>query len=154
MPRTYNIPKRSVFNYSYSKRYYLTHPWKFVHHFFQNLRHAYCRAVYGWTWEDAWNLNDWLLAVLPPMLRHIAENGVAYPGPYTKFDTAEKWDNHLHELANTLESLQEQNWESRNEIPVNDKMWYPREIELIQEREQLLIDTFKIIGENFNYYWD
>ena len=154
MPHTYNIPKHSVFKCSYSKRYYLTHPWKFVYHFFQNLQHAYRRAVYGWTWEDAWNLNDWLLAVLPPMLRCIAEEGMAYPGPGTKFGTPEKWHSHLHELANTLESLQEQNWEKRNEFSTDNKMWWIREKELVQERNRLLVDTFTTFGKNFNHYWD
>lgn len=108
------LTKNSVWTWSYSTRYYLTHPWKWFRELFRNIKDMWHRSIYGWTWMDVWNLNDWLLGVLPDMLRHMADHGSAYPG--TKpFDTATKWHNWLHSNADVLESLQEKNWYSQNE---------------------------------------
>lgn len=101
--------KLSVFNYSYCKRYYLFHPWKLVKEFFQNCYHGWRRAIYGWTWEDCWNLEDWLFTILPPMLRHMADHGSGYPGN-DEFDTPEKWSKWLHDTADTLEHLSDEDW--------------------------------------------
>ena len=178
------IKKRSVFNYSYSKKYLLTHPWKFIKEFFQNCNHAWRRAIYGWTWEDCWNLDDWLLNILPEMLRHMADYGSAYPGfknEEVDFSTPEKWDDWLHSMADVLESLQEENWFSQNEYEeefhkqselhrskgnksiteMNDEdfdtlreLYFARIDELTKERKKLLIDTFSKLGQHLDCLWD
>lgn len=178
------INKRSVFNYSFCKRYYLTHPWKFIKEFFQNCNHAWRRAIYGWTWEDCWNLENWLLNILPEMLRYMADYGSGYPG-FEPFETPEKWNDWLHSMADVLESLQEENWYSQNEyeeefhkqcdfnrktsktenvitITWSDrkdfdtikKLYFARTEELTKEREKLLIDTFTKLGKYLPILWD
>jgi len=104
----------NVFNWCYSTRYYLTHPWKWVSELFRNIRDAYHRARYGWCYTDVWELGYWLLAILPPMLRHMAEHGCGFPGD-KDFPTYESWRLWLDMMANAIESVQEENVEKQNE---------------------------------------
>ena len=150
-------------DWSYSKRYYLTHPWKWVKELFCNLKNAYRRAKYGWAYSDCWNMDSWLLEILPQMLRHMADEGCAYPG-YEPFETPEKWEDWLHSMADVLESLQEDNWYSQNEyakdfhIRHNDKeldqLYFLETENLYNERQQLLENTFAQLVKNFNSLWD
>ena len=107
--------KRSVFNYPFSRRYYLLHPWVFIKESFQNIYHAYRRAVYGWTWEDCWNMDNWFCEVVPEMLKYLSENSVAYPGPHTEWDTPEKWHDWLHSVADLID-LQNIDEDEENEF--------------------------------------
>lgn len=104
----------NVFNWSYSTRYYLTHPWKWINELFSNIRAAYRRVRYGWCYTDVWNLGYWLLEVLPPMINHLAEHGCGYPGD-EEFPTYESWHTWLCKMANDIESVQEENVEKQNE---------------------------------------
>lgn len=107
----------SAFKFSCSKRYYLTHPWKWFKDAYNNIRDAYRRARYGWTYADAWNWDTWFLEVAPPMLRHIADHGSAYPG-YPPFDGEhgrERWCDWLHEVADLLETGTEDWQDAHNE---------------------------------------
>ena len=105
----------NTFNWSYRKRYYLTHPWKWFSELFNNIRNAYRRARYGWCYSDCWNLDSWFCSVFPPMLRHMADKGSAYPGQ-EPFETPEKWHDWLHKMADTIERLQYDDWlEDNNE---------------------------------------
>lgn len=106
--------KLSVWTWPYSKRYYLTHPWKWFKELWSNIKAAYMRARYGWCYTDAWECGYWLLEVMPQLLRHIANHGCGYPG-YGRFDTYEKWRDWLLEMANKLVALQEDNWYAQNE---------------------------------------
>ena len=102
-------------NYSCRPSYYLRHPIKFLEETKSNLVAAWHRATRGYCYLDIWNWNSWFLGVTPPMLRHMADYGCGYPGS-VPFDTSEKWHDWLHSVADVLESLQEENWESRNEF--------------------------------------
>lgn len=104
----------NVFNWSYRTSYYLTHPWKWVSELFSNMRAAYRRARYGWCYMDVWELGYWLLEILPPMLRHMAEHGYGYPGD-EEFPTYESWKKWLCDTADELVALREENIENRNE---------------------------------------
>ena len=104
----------NVFNWAWRPRYYLTHPWKWIKELFSNIHAAYRRARYGWCYMDVWELGYWLLEILPPMLRHMAEHGCGYPGN-DEFPTYESWQNWLKKMANDIESVQESNVEKQNE---------------------------------------
>ena len=106
--------KLSAVVWGYRKRYYLTHPWKWFKDFWYNLKSVYMRAKYGYCYTDIWCMENWLLEILPPMFRHLADHGCAYPGE-EPFNTPEKWHDWLHSVADVLESLQEKNWYSQNE---------------------------------------
>lgn len=104
----------NVFNWAWKPTYYLTHPWKWVQELIGNIRAAYRRVRYGWCYMDVWELGYWLLEILPPMLRHMAEHGCGYPGD-EEFPTYESWQTWLRKMADDIESVQEGNVEKRNE---------------------------------------
>lgn len=167
----------NVFNWPYSKKYYLTHPWKWVGELFRNIRDAYHRARYGWCYMDVWNFSDWFCAVVPPMLYHMSEYSSGYPG-VEPFETPEKWSAWLHKMASTIERLGYDEWlEDNNEyseayertfdddnshIILSDspdkeetrKLYYARCKELIPEREKVLKKVFEEWASVFDRLWD
>lgn len=100
-------------DFSCSKRYYLTHPWKFIKKFFYNLRAARQRVTKGFANQDVWDFDSWFCSVVPPMLRHMANKGMAYPGK-EPFDTPEKWHKWLYDMATKIERLQYDDWLNDN----------------------------------------
>lgn len=103
--------KLNVFSYTYRKHYYITHPWKFIKETGQNLRAAWQRATLGYAYRDIWELGPQLLEILPPMLRHLEKYHCGVPCDMTD----EEWTQWLHDMADSIERLQEENWEKRNE---------------------------------------
>ena len=171
-------------NWNYCKCYYLTHPWLWIKELYQNLRAGYLRATKGWCGRDVWNMDDWILEVFPPMLRHMADQGMAYPGA-EPFDTSEKWHDWLHSTADVLESLQGDNWYSQNEYEEEfhkhcdfhretsttengmtvtwsngedfdtiKELYFMRMKELTKERDKLIKQIFSELGRNFFFLWD
>lgn len=108
------MEKYSCWNWSYSKRYYLTHPWKWFSTLWRNIKDVCMRARYGFTWTDVWNWDHWFLHTTPNMLRHIAAKGNAYPG-HPPFETSEKWHDWLNEIADLLETGNEEWQDAHNE---------------------------------------
>ena len=174
----------NVFTWSYSKRYYLTHPLDWVRELFGNIRDAYRRAVYGWTYRDVWELEYFLLEILPPMLRYMADYGKAYPG-VEPFFTPEEWRNWLHHMADSFAKIaDEEYWEQqRNEYyeewealinyednpnltttfdydtsPEHRKeinhLYWERMKELCAERQKLIEDTFSEMAKHYFCLWD
>lgn len=103
--------KMNVFSYTYRKRYYLKHPWKFIKETGQNLRAAWHRATLGYAYRDVWELGPQLLEILPPMLHHLEKYHCGTPCDMTD----EEWTQWLHKMADSIERLQEENWEKQNE---------------------------------------
>ena len=105
-----------LWNWCYSKRYYLTHPWKFFSELWSNLKAGWMRATKGYCYGDVWNLDRWLTSILPPMLRHMADHGSAYPGS-EPFNSPEEWHDWLHSVADVMETIYDDDywWEKKNE---------------------------------------
>lgn len=99
----------NVFRWSWLKKYYILRPWKWFSELISNFKAAWRRATKGYCYCDVWNWNDWFCSVVPPMLRDMADKGMAYPGG-EPFDTKEKWENWLHELADKIERLGYDDW--------------------------------------------
>ena len=105
----------NVFSWPYSRIYYLTHPWKWFAQLWKNLKCGWQRATKGYCDYDVWNMDSWLLELLPPMLRELANDPVgAYPG-VEPFETPEKWHYWLLKMAVRFLELQDDWTESRNE---------------------------------------
>lgn len=102
----------NVLKYNARPRYYLTNPFTFFKETKNNLCAAWHRITRGYANIDAWNMNDWMLAMLPQMLRALAKDEW---GAHPCNIELEDWKNWLNKTANTLELLQEENWEKRNE---------------------------------------
>ena len=108
------MEKYSCWYFPYSKRYYLTHPWKWFSSLRKNIRDVKMRARYGFCYGDVWDWNIWFMRVVPNMLRYMADHGSAYPGR-EPFSTPEKWHDWLHETADLIETGREDWQDEHNE---------------------------------------
>jgi len=157
--------KYSVWYMPYSKKYLITHPWQWVRRAYRNIRDAYRRSVYGWTYGDVWDWDNWFTHIVPDMLRHMADKGSAYPGR-EPFDTPEKWHEWLHHMANLIESADEEWQNEHNEfykdymehIMENDKERFNKYItranELHERGEENIAQAFVEMGQHFSSLWD
>lgn len=172
----------NVFNdFPYSKQYYLTHPWKFFKECWINLTNAWMRATKGYCYTDLWNTDDWFLEIFPKMLRHLAAEHNAYPGS-PPFDTSEKWERWLIEMAENLEYVASDSDEENEYVDefmaamdhcrevrkeagaityelddegkeIRDK-YFKRVEELIKTRQEVLEDSMAELGLYLRNLWD
>lgn len=178
-----NFKKNNVLLYSYTKRYYILHPWSFITETIRNIKAAYHRIIYGWAYRDCWELGYYLLNILPDMLK-VLSTGCGYPGD-EKFPTPESWKNHLLSIANLLENAREEvrdqkneyyagymehiekNWghewttdETGNKVyrPVDNdivKKYFKREQELAEEQDVMAEEALKMLAETpIKRIWD
>lgn len=176
------MEKYSCWNWGRAKRYYLTHPWVWVKDLIRNIKDICMRARYGFTWADIWNFDHWFLHVAPQMLHHMAEHGSAYPGR-EPFTTPEKWHDWLHEMADLLESGNEDWQDQHNEYYeeyINDlhnswerwkdedglyhsthkdlsditKKYLERSTELAKQGDANVRRALSLMGEHFMEIWD
>lgn len=106
--------KNSVFERSYGKRYYLTHPWKIFTELWRDHKAAHKRIKYGWCSWDVWDWDNWFMSIVPDQFRYLADHGCAYPGR-EPFETPEKWHEWLYHMADLIESGLEEKQDEQNE---------------------------------------
>lgn len=172
---------KNCFSYSSSLRYYLTHPWEFFEDTWLNLKAAWQRATRGWADRDTWNLDYYLLEILPEMIDYLCENTHGWPGEYNGFPTPEDWSKFLKEeiiipLQNAREDqiVQINEYEEElNSYPVNfikgengytsiqrtepeelHKKWFAREKEISEWRQKELEKALKNLSSVFFHLWD
>ena len=157
--------KYSVWHIPYNKRYLLTHPWKWFKCAWRNIRDAWRRSVYGWTYGDVWNWDNWFLHTAPSMLRYLADHGNAYPGR-APFETPERWHDWLHEMADLLETGREDWQDKHNEYyeeyidniaTASDELrnlYWERSKELAKQGEDNVRRAMTMLGEHFYNLWD
>lgn len=170
----------NLFKFPMRLRYYLTKPWRFLRELHYSFKYAWQRATKGYSFYDSMDMDDFLLHVIPGMLRDIA-NADGYPGT-EPFEEPEKWEDWCNSLADIFESLQCDNWEKgRNEY---EKKWHTacdvlhshsnvtmtltmakeqaeeicelywaREKELWDERDKLLQDAYMELSKYHNCLW-
>ena len=156
------IKTHTVWDLPYGKRYYITHPWKLVQNIGQNIRAAYMRARYGWTYGDVWDWDYWFMNVVPEMFRYLAKHGCAYPG-YEPFETPEKWREWLLETADLIETGKE-DWQDEHNEYYDEytntwdkelgKKYYARAKELSEQGEKNIRIALGRIAEHFFALWD
>lgn len=150
-------------SYPYPRRYYLRHPLKWIYHTGCNFRNAWDRATKGYCNEDWWNMDGWMLAILPQMLDDLAQNGNAYPGN-EEFDTSEKWEKCIKGIAANLRLCTEDAADKMNEYYEefhkdihNEDMchkYFARMKEINEEQEAIREETFKELGRVSPMLWD
>lgn len=94
--------KLSVWTFSFSKRYYITHPHKWFKDLYWNLRNFWHRGRYGYAYVDVWNFCDWYPRVGAEAIRYLKDHHSGYPGA-KPWETPEEWEKYLEYLANRLE---------------------------------------------------
>ena len=177
------MEKYSCWSWCYAKRYYLTRPWKWFKDLWRNIKDVCMRARYGFTWSDVWNWDHWFLHTTPNMLRYMADHGSAYPGQ-PPFETPERWHDWLHEIADLLETGNEEWQDAHNKyydeyIKELSKKWQPwkpdengmyhvptpkrtelddkyfaRSKELAEQGEANVRRAMYLLGEHFFNIWD
>lgn len=157
-------------NYCYAKRYYIFHPWKFVSQTFRNIKFAWQRATKGYCDYDYWNIDYYLLKLLPELFDDFRKNLHGHPCSFTE----EEWDNFL--LKEVIEPLR--NAQEEQEVEINEfeteifnyfkdgsltDMNYPpelwnkymaREKEIDDWRDKQMRKAFASIIMNFWNLWD
>lgn len=93
-----NPTKNVLTNFPYSKRHYLTHPWKFVRDCWINLKNAWYRITRGIAPMDLWSYDFHLQNQIPYALRWLADNSHSWPQS-DEFVEFEDWHKYLLELA-------------------------------------------------------
>lgn len=94
--------KLSLWDFSYRKSYYLTHPWKWFKDLYWNIRNFWHRGRYGYAYVDVWGFCEWYPRVGAAALRYLAKNKSSYPGTKPWY-TPEEWTKYLEYMANRLD---------------------------------------------------
>lgn len=150
--------------YPLRKRYYLTHPWEFISQTWCNLRAAGERITKGFAARDTWDLDNYLLELLPNMIEHLKNNTNSHPGD---FNTFEEWQNVLQkDIIIPLRNAQEKNAPTavelvnipyKNEDGAKNELWedfFKRENESFKWRTSQLKLGLENLGEHFWSLWD
>lgn len=159
----------------YSLRYYIKKPWKFFKDTWLNLKAAWQRATRGWADRDTWNLDSYLLDILPEMIDYLREHTHSYPGEHQGFPTYESWQDFLqNEIVIPLQNAREEQTIQKNEYheeyfnltssseyflnnhyynEVREK-WLAREREIGEWRLQELERGLKNLNSVFFNLWD
>ena len=159
-------------NFPYSKRYYITHPHKFISECWTNLTNAWMRVTRGWSYQDLWGMSDYLLDITIDMLRNLARDGHGYPG-VAPFEEPGKWISWLYYIAGELEESKEENYEQRNEYydeymkkfddtnwNINspqtelDKKYFASKKELAEEARERRTKALMEVIKFWDYLWD
>lgn len=82
-------------------RFYIRHPTEIIRRYFRMGKCAWQRATRGWSDVDMYNMGEFLLAIIPPMLDSLADNGVGYPQD-GRFSCQEEWQQTLRGMANDI----------------------------------------------------
>lgn len=69
-----------------------------------NLRARYQRSKRGYSYGDVWNMFDWFMRTVKPMLIHLKNEGIGYPG---EFKDRSEWEAILDEMINCLDFMDE-----------------------------------------------
>lgn len=69
-----------------------------------NLRARCQRFKRGYSYGDVWNMFDWFMRTVKPMLIHLKNKGIGYPG---EFKDRSEWEAILDEMINCLDFMDE-----------------------------------------------
>ena len=98
-----------LFSLPYGPRYF----WRNIPYLWSRIKFFYLRGKNGWCPYDAWDIDCYLLKILPEMLRYLAKNSHSHPvltKPMTKESSdkdAEEWKKILIYMAECFEEADE-----------------------------------------------
>lgn len=139
-------------------------PWRVFKRFWRNVRAAWHRITRGYCDYDVWNIYDWFLTVMPPMLRQLANEGSSYPADQ---ESPQVWHDWLYKLAKNFEQCVEGAIPNKYEHVfmnhINDDddearaivaKYFAREKEIAEERQDLIENTLIEMSKHFYSLWD
>ena len=155
--------------FSYRPRYYLKKPWKLVSAIRTGFSNMRMRRKCCYDWLALWNIDTFLLELIPNMLRHLSEKACGWPDNAT-FPTFEVYKEWMRSLAIPFEVL------NAISFSFSDKEFARKRLEEIPESEfpvigelrreclealddsdweqSLLIISFKHLARNLRVLWD
>lgn len=114
-----------------------------------NFRAKCQRFKRGWSYGDVWDMNDWFRRTAKPMLEHLLEHHMAYPGIVSN----EEWEEILQEMINCLALMDEDAAIEYLGIADDDysSTSYQRVNALMDEKKDRF---FELFSRWFYYLWD
>lgn len=158
--------------------YYLNHPVRFVCHLFRPFKWAWQRCTRGYADCDWWDAGQFLIELIPSILKKMAEDPSGYP--CNMFHSTAEWQEYLRSIAlrfmNANEDMcpEENEYESMftyagvTETKHSDgtisivsnateelrKNYWNRTVEINQYRERELGKAFELLHPVFFTLWD
>lgn len=155
------IPSRSI-------KWNVLHPIKYIKAICRGFRAAWQRATKGFCDYDLWDLDSWLLKLLPSALENFVKNNNGYP---FDFKTIEEWNDFLLKMATDFRACQDPEAEDRNEYYEEyikqfeekdgwhrerteiDKKYFTRSRELYEEQQRNLEEVFARLAKWLRAIW-
>lgn len=139
------------------------HFYKNIPYLWLGIKSFYLRGKNGWSPYDTWNMDCYLLTVLPEMLRHLGTYTVGFPAPINIMDDksyderVKDWQKKLLYIADCFDEANEENMPKCEEFK-NIKKYsndYINNFVKIQEyRDKKKNEGFDLLKENFWNLWD
>ena len=135
--------------FSYSKKWYLTHPWLIVKDLWRGAKNFYHRGRYGYAWVDLWNTNTYLTELTTNMIEQLAERANGWP-QCDEWPEFEDWIEELRALSRVMRLLipdymEYKKWDNQIEFLYNEVGETPNRIDKYRftEKEKLQIGACK-----------
>lgn len=140
----------------------------------RNIKWAFQRALHGFCEPDVWDMDNFILRVIPRMLRKLKETSHGHPANFTKeewtkilddmiycFETGydyiydnEKYNEYYEEW---IQGIERNVVDGHLEVKANDAIaekYIARMKEVEKKGEQLIQKGFQLLAENVYYLWD
>ena len=136
--------------------------YKFPHtlHQFKDLplaiKYRFQRAFRGWADYDVLSMDTWFMEVIPQMLQYQRDCKVSTPVfdvDASSEENREKWDQILDKMIFLCQEMNEETCSKKNEAKFDDEMWWERQQEIDQYRQQCLESFFKYFTKYFHSLW-
>ena len=158
------IPSRSL-------KWNVLHPIKYIKAVCRGFRAAWQRATKGFCDYDLWDLDSWLLQVLPDALDAFVKDNPSYPA-WGEMDTFEKWQNFLKNIASDLrdcadidgnshneyyeeyiKKFDDPNWNINSPSTELDKKYFARCKEIAEEQQIKMENAFARLAKWLHAIW-
>ena len=120
------------------------------------IKYRFQRAFRGWADYDVLSMDTWFMEVIPQMLQYQRDCKVSTPvfdvdSSYE--ENREKWDQILDKMIFLCQEMNEDTCSKKNEAKFDDEMWWERQQEIDQYRQQCLESFFKYFTKYFHSLW-
>ena len=147
-----------LFSLPYGPRYF----WRNIPYLWLGIKSFYLRGKNGWSPYDTWNMDNYLLTILPEMLDYLANNIHGYPSDIiiegeSDEDNFNRWQNYLRITANYLRESDEDKCSKNKELEQYERYtqeYWDKYKEINEYRQECLEKALEAIKLNFWNLWD
>ena len=136
-------------------------PIKTLKDLYLDVKYFIHRGRHGWADMDWFNLDSYLLHILPDMLEELANKSYGYSETFINADgnkvgnmTPEDWKNYLLEIAQHFRNADKEQTPIENNILDDRHEWFKKECEISEWRLKEAQKALKMLGDNFFQLWD